>query len=67
MLHCVVMCLAFVLDMNVYKSIKHRMRMLDAKTMLLSNVLDLALTYLGILVVLVVVHPVLNQRLLALR
>ena len=61
------MCLAFVLDMNVYKSIKHRMRMLDAKTMLLSNVLDLALTYLGILVVLVVVHPVLNQRLLALR
>ncbi len=47
--------------------IKHRMRMLDTKTMLVSNVLDLALTYLCILVVLVVVHPVLNQRLLAIR
>jgi hypothetical protein len=35
--------------------------------MLVSNVLDLSLTYLGFLIALVVVFPVLNSRLLDLR
>jgi hypothetical protein len=47
--------------------IKARTRMLDARTMLASNVADLAISYLCMLVVLVVVYPVLNERLLALR
>ncbi len=32
-----------------------------------SNVLDLALSYLALLVIVIVVHPVLNKRLLELR
>jgi hypothetical protein len=38
-----------------------------SRGMLASNILDLALSYLGLLVVVVVVHPVLNTRLLELR
>jgi hypothetical protein len=34
------------------------------RTMFVSNILDLALSYLGLLVVLVVVYPVLNKRVL---
>ncbi len=41
--------------------------MLSARTMLVSNVLDLTLSYLGFLMTLVVVYPVLNTRLLDLR
>jgi hypothetical protein len=41
--------------------------MSQAKARLLSNILDLALSYLAVLVVLVLVHPVLNKRLLELR
>jgi hypothetical protein len=45
--------------------ISERAGMLDARrTMFASNILDLALSYLGLLVVLVVVYPVLNKRLL---
>jgi hypothetical protein len=38
-----------------------------ARTLLIGSILDLALSYLALLVVLVLVHPVLNKRLLALR
>ena len=41
--------------------------MLSARSMLVSNVLDLSLSYLGFLIALVVVYPVLNSRLLDLR
>jgi len=41
--------------------------MQSARSMFVSNNLDLALSYLGVLVVLVVVYPVLNLRLLELR
>jgi hypothetical protein len=41
--------------------------MLRARTLFVSNILDLALSYLALLVVLVLVHPVLNKRLLELR
>jgi hypothetical protein len=41
--------------------------MQSARSMFVSNNLDLALTYLGVLVVLVVVYPVLNLRLLQLQ
>jgi hypothetical protein len=38
--------------------------MQSARSMLVSNVLDLSLSYLGFLFALVVVYPVLNSRLL---
>jgi len=41
--------------------------MMSARAMLVSNVLDLTLSYLGFLFALVVVYPVLNTRLLDLR
>ena len=41
--------------------------MQSARSTFVSNNLDLALTYLGVLVVLVVVYPVLNLRLLQLQ
>jgi hypothetical protein len=41
--------------------------MLKVRAMFASNILDLVLSYLGLLVVLVVVYPVLNKRLLELR
>ena len=41
--------------------------MLSARSMLVSNVLDLSLSYLGFLFALVVVYPVLNSCLLDLR
>jgi hypothetical protein len=41
--------------------------MQSARSMFVSNNLDLALSYLGVLVVLVVVYPVLNLRLLQLQ
>ncbi len=40
--------------------------MQSARSMFVSNNLDLALSYLGVLVVLVVLYPVLNLRLLQL-
>jgi hypothetical protein len=47
--------------------ISERAGMLGTRAMFASNILDLALSYLGLLVVLVVVYPVLNKRLLDLR
>ena len=44
-----------------------RVCMLSARAMLVSNVLDLTLSYLGVLFALVVVYDVLNSRLLDLR
>ena len=41
--------------------------MQSARSMLVSNVLDLSLSYLRFLFALVVVYPVLNSRLLDLR
>jgi hypothetical protein len=41
--------------------------MLSARAMLVSNVLDLTLSYLGVLFAVVVVYDVLNNRLLDLR
>jgi hypothetical protein len=40
--------------------------MLQSSRLMYSNVLDLALSYVALLVVAVVVYPVLNQRLLEL-
>ena len=41
--------------------------MQSARSMLVSNVLDLTLSYLGVLFAVVVVYDVLNNRLLDLR
>ncbi len=41
--------------------------MLSARSTLVSNVLDLTLSYLGVLFAVVVVYDVLNNRLLDLR
>jgi len=41
--------------------------MLQARTMLIASILDLALSYAALFVVVVLVHPVLNKRLLNLQ
>ena len=47
-------------------SISERIGMLQSSRLMYSNVLDLALSYVALLVLAVVVYPVLNQRLLEL-
>lgn len=41
--------------------------MSQTKALFVSNILDLALSYIALLVVLVLVHPVLNKRMLELQ
>jgi hypothetical protein len=48
--------------------ISERVCMLGSRGIIVaSNVLDLALSYLALLVIVIVVHPVLNKRLLEIR